>query len=98
MIAIPLLCCSKCDDEIVKAYPNPFSESTTIKYIVLQSAFVKLDIYNSLGEKITTLVEKQQNDGVYEVVFVPENLPSGTYYLVLQVGKYLKSEEIILTN
>ncbi len=43
-------------------------------------------IYDILGREIQTLVNEQQNPGIYEVTFDAGNLPSGVYYYRLKVG------------
>ncbi len=48
-------------------YPNPFNPSTCIAYSLKQSTPVKLDIYNSKGQLVKTLVNSCQNQGQYMV-------------------------------
>ena len=56
-------------------YPNPFNPSTKIKYGIPISSFVKLKVYNILGNEIARLVNKNQSAGHYEVNFFAPNLP-----------------------
>lgn len=67
-------------------YPNPFNPATEIKYTVSTSDVVKLRIYNSLGQVVTTLVDKQHTPGTYSVVWDARNVASGAYYYRLEVG------------
>jgi hypothetical protein len=60
-------------------YPNPFNPSTTISYSVPKSQFVVLNVYNLLGQLVTTLVNQQQNAGNYSVTFNANKLASGVY-------------------
>jgi hypothetical protein len=46
-------------------YPNPFNPNTTIEYSLPQPGVVKISIYNSFGQHVHTLVDKQQNAGTY---------------------------------
>jgi hypothetical protein len=51
-------------------YPNPFNPNTTIKYSIPKSDHIELvllEIYNTLGEKISTLVNEHQKPGNYTV-------------------------------
>lgn len=41
-------------------YPNSFSNTTTIEYILPKKAFVSLKIYNATGQLVTTLVDEQK--------------------------------------
>ena len=40
-------------------YPNPFNPSTSIKYSVPQNGFVKLSVYNLVGEEVSILVNRR---------------------------------------
>ena len=51
-------------------YPNPFNPSTTIKYSIQKDGFVKLAVYNLLGEEVTVLVNNEQKAGRYEVMLL----------------------------
>jgi hypothetical protein len=70
--------------------PNPFNPSTKIEFQIPKVSFVNMIVYNSLGEKITTLVLVSQNleKGKYIVNFNAENLPSGLYIYKLNTNKY----------
>ncbi len=64
-------------------YPNPFNPTTTIEYSVAKAGFIQLEVYNILGERITSLVEGYKTAGNYKVLFditeVVEKLSSGVY-------------------
>ena len=82
-------------------YPNPFNPSTTIKYSIpnvgnenLRS--VQLKIYDVLGREVTTLVNKEQKPGNYEIKFEAKNLSSGIYYYRITVGSFVKTMKMIL--
>ncbi|MEL6823424.1 MAG: hypothetical protein AAFP70_16825, partial [Calditrichota bacterium] len=58
-------------------YPNPFNPSTTITFDLLASSSVKLDVFNTLGQKVATLVNEQLPAGSYKTTFDAAELPSG---------------------
>ncbi|MCK4679169.1 MAG: T9SS type A sorting domain-containing protein [Bacteroidales bacterium] len=66
-------------------YPNPVSETTTIKYTISQQSDVKLNVYNILGSIVTTLVNEMQREGEKQVTFNIQNLSNGLYYYSLVV-------------
>ncbi len=77
-------------------YPNPFNPSTTIKYSLSEDGFVKLAVYNLLGEEVTTLTNNEQKAGRYEVVFDASKLSSGIYMYRLESNNFLSIKKMIL--
>jgi len=71
------------EDEIV-AYPNPFNSSTVITFFAPAAGRVTVDIYNVLGEKITTLIDQEVQFGPTTVRWNGTNsngdVVSGGYY------------------
>lgn len=77
-------------------YPNPFNPSTEIMYQIPAELHVELTIYNSLGERITTLVNGQQKPGTYTAEWNSAAYPSGIYYYRLTAGNYSSSKKLVL--
>lgn len=71
-------------------YPNPFNPITTIQYQLPQPTQVTLTIFNALGQRITTLVDKKQDAGYYKIKWEADHLPNGIYFYELQAGKAFK--------
>jgi hypothetical protein len=70
----------------VTAFPNPFRDRTTIRYILARESQVRLEILNVYGQTVKIMAEKPQKAGVYVMEFADENLPSGYYFCRLQTG------------
>ncbi len=77
-------------------YPNPFNPTTKIKYTLPKSETVKIEVYNLLGQKIQTLLDKQMPAGSHEVEFTDHDLPSAVYLYRIQAGKYQDVRKMIL--
>ncbi len=84
------------DFELFQNYPNPFNPATKIKFVIPVTAFVNVSIFNSLGEKIATLVNENLVQGVYEKRFEATDLTSGIYVYKLTAGTYSVSKKMIL--
>jgi len=50
-------------------YPNPFNPETVIEYSLPKAGLTRIYIYNALGQRIRTLLEKEQEQGVYQVIW-----------------------------
>ncbi|MBI3787773.1 MAG: T9SS type A sorting domain-containing protein, partial [Ignavibacteriales bacterium] len=61
-------------------YPNPFNPSTVIQYSLPMQAYVTMEIYNTLGQRVHMLVDQQQAVGEHQVQFNASSLPSGVYF------------------
>jgi len=77
-------------------YPNPFNPSTTIQFSIPEQSFVNLEIFNSLGEGVTTLVSEEKSAGNYRYEWNATNLPSGIYYYTLRSGDFVQTNKLVL--
>lgn len=77
-------------------FPNPFNPSTTIEFELPKKTFVKLDIYDILGQKIKELVDDVKPAGYYRVDFDAKNLPSGIYIYSLEADSYEKTMKMVV--
>ncbi len=81
---------------LAQNYPNPFNPITTIRYELPEAADVQLEVYNLLGERVTTLVDSNQNAGRYDVGFDGSSLSSGVYVYRLRAGDFVKTMKLTL--
>jgi hypothetical protein len=79
-----------------QSFPNPFNPSTTIRYGLPQRSSVTLAVFNTLGQKITTLVNETQEAGYQEVKFDGTNLASGVYFYRIQAGSFVQTKKFVL--
>ena len=77
-------------------YPNPFNPKTIISYQLSDNGPVQLSVYNSLGQKVKTLVDREQAAGKNSVTFDARNLASGVYYYKLSSGAFNRVRKMIL--
>lgn len=73
---------------LLQNYPNPFNPTTVIEFSLPEKAQVKMNIYNALGEFVTTLANDFADAGYHRVYFNAIDLPSGLYvYKISAVGE-----------
>ncbi len=82
-------------------YPNPFNPITRIGYSLPKGSYVKLEIYNILGQKVATLVDGFQKPG-YKTIFwdgtseggIP--VSSGIYFYRLRAGRFSDTKKMVV--
>lgn len=79
-------------------FPNPFNPTTQISYQIPQQQFVKLEVFDLLGRRVSQLVNENQPAGNYTVIFDASNLTSGVYIYRLQAGSYSKVRRLLLVK
>jgi len=87
---------TRIDFKLNQNYPNPFNPSTIINYQLAQNSTVDLSIFNMIGEKVITLVAKEQSAGNYFVEWNALSFASGIYFYKLKAGFFEQSRKMIL--
>lgn len=77
-------------------YPNPFNPSTTIKYTLRNRSFVSLEVYDVLGNKISSLVKEDKAPGEYQVQWNANKFSSGIYFYRLKVNDFIQTRKMLL--
>ena len=77
-------------------YPNPFNPVTTIEYQIPRQSDVELNVYNTLGQNVDTLVSENQPPGIYKVQWNASGVPSGVYYYQFRAGQIRKTRKMLL--
>ena len=80
-------------------YPNPFNPITNIKYDIPENTFVRLSIYNTLGQHVVDLVNEHQAPGFYHLQWNGLNkkgtpVSSGMFIYRLTTTEFTKSEKM----
>jgi len=84
--------------KLYQNFPNPFNPVTKIRFSIPVSSEIILEVYNTLGQKISTLASGKYNAGIYEVSFGASDLPSGVYICRLTSGKFMQTSKMILVK
>lgn len=83
-------------------FPNPFNASTIIGYELHEKSVVELVVYNLIGQKVKTLLEKsKQPPGVYQLRWDGRNsdgelVTSGLYFYQLKTSSYVKTQKMLM--
>jgi hypothetical protein len=81
---------------LAQNYPNPFNSKTHIKYTLPKDSYVKLEIFNILGQLSAVLVDGLQPQGQTTVYWDASSFPSGIYIYRLQAEDYLLAKKMVL--
>ncbi len=79
-------------------YPNPFNPTTTIQYQIPELSFVKLKVYDVLGNEILTLVNEEKPAGNYKLNWNATNIPSGVYFYKIKAGSFVVTKKMVLLH
>jgi Secretion system C-terminal sorting domain len=77
-------------------YPNPFNPTTQIEFVVPNTSFTTLRIFDLLGQKITTLVSERLSEGHYTRTWDASRFPSGVYFCVIHTGQFSQTIKLLL--
>jgi hypothetical protein len=80
---------------LLPPHPNPFNSVTSIAFEVPSASWVNLATYNILGQKIATLANSYYQPGRYRILFNPDRLASGIYFVSLDYTEGHQMQKIL---
>ena len=79
-------------------YPNPFNAATNIMYILNRPSYVKLSVYNILGQEIDVLVAGRKSSGLHQARWDASMFASGIYFYRLEIDDSTSSRRMVLSK
>ncbi|MBD3287805.1 T9SS type A sorting domain-containing protein, partial [candidate division KSB1 bacterium] len=77
-------------------YPNPFNPETKIMFHLAKPGRTTIKVYNILGQKVMTLMDKKLLAGPHTVTFDGKNFTSGMYFYKIESGDFTKVRKMML--
>lgn len=79
-------------------HPNPFVSATTFSYNTPRETAIKLSLRDITGKFVQTVTEGRVSSGEHTVTLDAQNLPSGSYLLILEADNVQLSRQIVITK
>ena len=84
---------------ILNNYPNPFRSRTTLDIEVRRSAYIRLDVYDVSGRKVTTLADRTMPMGRHRIIWNATGYASGMYLLRMSAnGRHVHTRHVLLAQ
>lgn len=82
--------------ELYQNFPNPFNPSTRISFAIPVTQRVTVEVFNTLGQRVATLVDRVMIAGKYEILFESPRLASGMYYYRLKTPHFVDVKKMLM--
>jgi hypothetical protein len=79
-------------------YPNPFIDRTSINYVLPESQYLELVVFDQLGRRMETLVKSTQESGNYQLSWETKTVAPGVYHLKLITSDGTITKQLIVTK
>ncbi len=83
----------------ISIYPNPATNQTKIKYELINEANVEIELFDLVGRKTKTIIEKSMFEkNKYEHTIPLNELSSGVYFIKFKINNSENVIKLIITN
>ncbi|MCH8556796.1 MAG: T9SS type A sorting domain-containing protein [Balneolia bacterium] len=81
---------------LAQNYPNPFNPTTLIRYSLPEASAVRLEVYNSMGQRVSVVINGSFPAGEHAARFDGTQLSSGIYFYRLEAGNQVLTRKMTL--
>jgi hypothetical protein len=78
--------------------PNPVKENTHINFQINSAGFVSLELFDMLGNSVSSLLNQNMKAGSYSIPVATENIPNGIYFYMLKTENGSRSKKMIISK
>jgi len=83
---------------LLQNYPNPFNPSTSIQFGLPKESFVRLSVFNILGQEVGVLLNKNMGAGFHKVNFDASNLNTGMYIYKIEANDFVSVKKMLFVK
>jgi len=77
-------------------YPNPFNPATDISFSLPMNSYVRLNVFNVLGQHVETLLDKEMAAGEHTVRWNAIRAASGVYFYRLSADNFTATRKMVI--
>lgn len=81
---------------LAQSYPNPFNEKAIINFGLPEDGFVKLEVFDIMGRRVSTIIDRFDTAGYHSATWVGKGESSGIYFYRLESGSFQKTQKMML--
>jgi hypothetical protein len=86
---------------LLQSHPNPFGSTTTIEYMLEAAGVVRLEVFNSAGERVRALGGGYRGAGRHTAIWDGSDdngmtVGSGRYIVRIVIGELMQQQQVIL--
>ncbi|MDP6586148.1 MAG: T9SS type A sorting domain-containing protein, partial [Anaerolineales bacterium] len=78
------------------AYPNPFNPTTTMELTMQVAGDIRVEVYNLLGQSVSTLTSGYRDAGIYNLTWDAANVASGVYFVKAETVGFTKIQKLMI--
>jgi len=79
-------------------FPNPFNQTTTIKFSVPRTQNVTVQVLDQFGKIVLNLCNEKKLPGTYELKLDGKDLSNGMYFYQLQADNYIETKKLVFMD
>jgi len=80
------------------ARPNPFHTQTSLQIAMPESGYARVSVYDAMGRRVATLLDREVSAGTTSVTFVGTDLASGMYLVRLETAQGTRTRMVVLSR
>jgi len=85
--------------KLLQNSPNPFNTFTTISFTLMENSFTKLEVFNSLGQRVSSIINSKLSAGKHSVTLMSDDYENGLYTYILTADQStILSKKMLVVN